>query len=64
VPTYSLLQQVQRRLTMYLNYETARCAGLRLEDLQQTVAGAFTPSAAQLDALARHMKIPQYPVTL
>lgn len=64
VPTYSLLQQVRRRLWMYLNPETARCAGLQIEHLQQTISGAFTPSPAQLDALAKHMKIQQFPVSL
>lgn len=61
--TLTLLQQVQKRMPMYLNPSVAACAGLRLEDLQQIVAGVLIPSDEQLTALARRMQISKYPVT-
>jgi hypothetical protein len=61
--TLTLLQQVRKRMPMYLNPSVAACADLQLEDLQQIVAGVFFPSDKQLTALARRMSIFKYPVT-
>jgi hypothetical protein len=63
MPTLTLLQQVRKPMPMYLNPSVAACAGLRLEDLQQIVAGVFYPTDEQLRALARRMQIDKFPVT-
>jgi hypothetical protein len=57
------LENVRRRLPHYLDCNVAGCAGLRLEELQQVIAGTIIPTAEQLNALSRRMKLPQYPNT-
>jgi hypothetical protein len=59
----TLLQNVQRRLYHYLTPETAQCAGLRFDQLSQICIGVLVPTPEQLNSLARHMKLPQYPNT-
>jgi hypothetical protein len=64
-PSRTLLQNLQRRLPMYLSEEVARVAGLHLGDLQQIIAGVLIPTAAQQDLLARRLQLLsyQYPET-
>jgi hypothetical protein len=42
-----------------LSPHTAEFAGMTLAQLQQFAAGAFTPSEAQLNSLARYLRIEQ-----
>jgi hypothetical protein len=49
---------IRSRTLHFLSYETAVSAGLRLEDLQQIVAGTFQPTDLQWRRLANHMRYP------
>jgi hypothetical protein len=57
------LENVRRRLPHYLEPSVGLCAGLRLDELQQVVAGTLIPNAEQLNALSRRMQLPVYPNT-
>lgn len=65
MPTRTLLENVRRRLWCYLDQSVAACAGMSLEQLQQTISAVYTPTAAQTDALARRLQLMpyQYPET-
>jgi hypothetical protein len=57
------LENVRRRLPHYLEPSVGLCCGLRLDELQQVVAGTLIPTPEQLNALSRRMRLPQYPNT-
>jgi hypothetical protein len=57
------LENVRRRLPHYLEPSVGLCARLRLDELQQVVAGTLIPSADQLNALSRRMSLPEFPTT-
>lgn len=58
------LENVRRRLPHYLEPSVGLCCGLRLDELQQVVAGTLIPTADQLNALSRCMQLPEFPNTL
>ena len=52
-----MLKQVRDRAWMYLSPEVAACAGMTLDQLKQFIAGTYFPTDAQLQALARRMRL-------
>ena len=59
----TLLEQIRRRLPCYLEPSVALCAGMDMGSLQKTIAGTFTPSAAQQNALMLRLRLNQFPAT-
>ena len=57
MPLYTNLKEIRQRLTHYLEPSVGACAGMTLQQLQQTVAGTFHPSDAQLHLLAIRMRL-------
>ena len=49
------IKAIRNRLWHALSPETALAAGMSLAQLQQFVAGAYTPAPEQIEQLARHM---------
>jgi hypothetical protein len=56
--------EVRRRVEHSLSFEVAACAGMRLDQLQQFVAGAYRPSVDQLFHLARRLSLPAPPAVI
>jgi hypothetical protein len=53
----SLREQVRRRLPAYISPEVGACAAMTIFDLQQTIAGVYVPTDAQIGALARRLHL-------
>jgi hypothetical protein len=53
------IKQVRDRAWHYLNHDVAMSAGLTLGQLQQFVAGGFTPTPEQIEQPARRMGVPR-----
>jgi hypothetical protein len=51
------MQCIRERAHLYLSPEVASYAAMTLADLQQFIAGTFTPTDAQLWQLARRMQM-------
>jgi hypothetical protein len=56
--TLTLDQKVRKRAALHLTPEVAACGGMRLDELQQVVAGTYIMTADQVTSLARRMSIP------
>ena len=55
----SKIKAIRHLVWHCLSPHTAEAAGLTLSQLQQFAASGFTPSEAQLNALARYLRIEQ-----
>jgi hypothetical protein len=66
MPTRTLLENIKRRLPMYLDPSVSLCIGTHdVAALQRIISGSYVPSAAEQDALARRLQLrpDQFPDT-
>lgn len=51
------IKQLRDRAMHYLTPDVASRAGMSLQQLQQFIAGAFTPTSEQIEQLARRIGV-------